>query len=196
MKIVSIILLLVLVFVVAYSLFGGMGREILINLGLISGITPQEQEISENAFDIVVRNLENCKALEKTNCLCEIFPSWPATFSQNYKLTISLKGKNTTLNLIHGKKTYKNATLENVGISAQILDTEQFLPLSIEKTLDWKDEPPLYLEEGYKKYRVLSHVVYKSAQPNILYLLITNKPKERFSELEPRLKELKSCNEL
>lgn|GEM_PF-2674033 len=193
MKIVSIILLLVLVFVVAYFLFGGVGKEILANLGLISKLSPQEQEASESTFDVIVRNIENCKATAKTNCLCEIFPSWPGTFSQNFKLTITTSGRSTTLQLVSGKKTYRNATFENMGISALAIDTFQFLPLSLEKTIDWKDEPPLYLEEGYKNYRVVSNGLYKGSQPEILYLVITNKPKSQLQELEPKITSLQKC---
>ncbi|MGB9707951.1 MAG: hypothetical protein ACPLXC_01320 [Candidatus Pacearchaeota archaeon] len=192
-KIIEIIILLILIAGTIYFLFIGPGKDLLRNMGLISGITPQEQEESEHAFDVVIKNLENCAALSNTNCACDVFPSWPGTFAQNYRLSFNTVGKDTFIELIYGKKSYKNSTLKDIGIAARVLETGDTTPMLIKKELDWKDEPPLFVQEGYKNYRSASIKVYKGAQQGVLYLLITNLPKERLSELKPRITELKSC---
>lgn len=193
-KIIGIIILLILVAGIVYFLFIGPGRDLLINMGLISAMTQQEQEASENAFDVVVKNLENCAAISNTNCVCDIFPSWPGTFARNYRLAFTTTGKDTYTELIYGKKSYKNSTLKNIGIAARVVETGAVSPVLLKKELDWRDEPPIFVQEGYKNYISASLKAYKGDQPGVLYILITNLPKERLSELGPRLNELKSCN--
>lgn len=201
------ILGLILIFVVAYLLFFGPGRIIIAKIGLL-GLPKEAEETSKNNFDIVVENLERCKAITETNCLCEVFPSWPATFAKNFQLQIT-SDKDTQLNLVYGKKTRKNATIENLIINAQIIETKTpvWAPT---KTIDWKEEPPLFVQQGLeseeipiigplvktlfgkKHYKVVSNAIYKTEHS--FYLLISDKQKKDLPKLEPIINSIKNCS--
>lgn len=190
--IIKWILGLVVILVVLYILFFGPGKELLKGIGLITSLPKEAEEASKNNFDIIIENLEKCKALKETECVCEVFPSWPATFAKNYKLVIRNVGKSTILELTYDKKAHKNATIDNLLTKAQITETNTLLHLAPTKTIDWKTEPPLFLQAGVgssggpfgigkHEYYVISNSVYK--KEDALYFLISNK-KEVKTNLE------------
>lgn len=193
----------IIVVVVVILLFWGPGKVILQEIGLLGGLPKEAEEASKSNFDILVENIEKCRALTETNCLCEVFPSWPATFAKDYKLAIAAAGKRTQIDLIYGKRVHRTIALDNLLMSAQIIETKSYVPLVPTKTVYWKSEPPLFIQEalgssgfvsiGKKEYKVVSGSLYKSEQPDMLYFLISSKPKEKLSELEPALVAIKKC---
>lgn len=204
--VIAVVLGLILLLVTAYILFFGPGKAIVANISELLGLgkLPKEaQEASQNAFDVMIENIENCKALTETNCLCDVFPSWPATFAQSYKLQIYSMSKAARFNLVYNNKIIKNATIENLLISAQIVETKTNIPLAPAKTIDWKTEPPLFIQEGVgssgflhfgrQQYKVVTGSLYKTEQPEILYLLISVKPANEISESE-LTKSFKKCS--
>ncbi|MEM4153094.1 MAG: hypothetical protein QXK80_03200 [Candidatus Pacearchaeota archaeon] len=174
--IIKWILGLVIILVVIYILFFGPGKELLKGIGLIASLPKEAEEASKSNFDIMVENIERCNSLKENDCVCEVFPSWPATFAKNYKLVIRTVGKSTILELTYDKKIHKNATIDNLLTKAQIIETNKPLHLVPTKTIDWKTEPPLFLQTGVEKnkYYVVSNLVYK--KEDALYFLISNKP--------------------
>lgn len=200
--IITWILGLIAILVVVFLLFFGPGKSILINLGLLGGLPKEAEEASKNNFDIMLENLQTCKALTETDCLCEVFPSWPATFAKDYKLTIAATGKTTKLDLAYAKKINKEASINDLIINAKIIENKEPIPLAPVKTIDWKDEPPLFFQSGLgragfltigkEQYKVISGHVYKG-EPNTLYLLISSKPKDKLSQLEPIVSSIKKC---
>ncbi|MCX8193803.1 MAG: hypothetical protein N3G19_00335 [Candidatus Pacearchaeota archaeon] len=169
------ILGIILIAIVFYVLFFGPGKELLKGMGLIAGLPKEAEEQSKNNFDIMLENLEKCNSLKETNCLCEVFPSWPATFAKNYKLVIRTIGKSTVFELIYDKKIHRNATIDQLLTKALIIETTTPTHLFPTKTVDWKTEPPSFLQgkaSGKTPY-VISSSLYK--KEDALYFLISDK---------------------
>jgi hypothetical protein len=198
-KIIGLIIGLVILFAIGYVLFFGPGKTILINLGLISGLTKEAEELGESNFDVIVRNLSTCQLSKETNCACEIFPSWPGTFPEDSILTIKAIGKDTLLEWGYNKKVYKNQTIKNLLISAKKIEKGQEfskVPFTEIKTLNWKTEPPVFEQNDLrkvfeKKYHVISPYVYKEG--DVLYFFIFNGQTSKIKEIENKITEIKKC---
>lgn len=187
------ILGIILIAIVVYLLFLGPGKELLKGIGLIATLPKEAEEASKNSFDVALENLEKCIALKENDCLCEVFPFWPATFSKNYQLLFIISNKKTEIFLIYEGKNHKNGTI-NFKIFSKIIETGQEIA-GLKKTIEWKTEPPLFIQEGVsskggifgigkKTYYVVSNSLYK--KQDILYLMISNNPTAKIN--------IKSCS--
>lgn len=198
------ILGLVLVLGVAYLLFIGPGKQLLISLGVLGGMAKEAQEFSDNNFNALSQKISSCQAMKDSNCLCEIFPSWPATFAKDSVLVIKATGKDTLLEWKYNNKVYRTQIISNLFLSAKEIETKQDITFSSTKNLNWKSEPPTFEQEGLgskgflgspigkKEYKVVSSSVYKTE--NGLYLLISRETQNKLSELEPMLSAIKKCS--
>lgn len=198
--IIRIAIATVVLVVVVWLLFFGPGKQVLIQMGLLSGLTKSAEETNSNNFDLIIQNIESCKAAKGDECLCTLFPSWPGTFARNTKLSIVQTGENTKLDIIFNNKPYRTGTGDSIRINAMILETKSPLTSNI-KTLDWKQEPPLFLQEGLgnkgflsigkQEFKVISGYAYK--RQNDLFILISEKPNNGLSELDTSINAIKKC---
>jgi len=200
--IIKFIIGLVLVVIIAYLLFWGPGKQLLINLGLLGGLPKQAELSNDNSFNKMIANIERCKTMTETDCLCEVFPSWPGTFARDSKITIAeLPDKITQISLSYRDKIYKNTTMADIKINGMIVPDKLVTAYTIKKELDWRSEPAIFLQEGYKKtmpwgkdYRIVSSSLYKGSLPDTLFLLVSNMPQDKLSELNPFLSSIKKCS--
>lgn len=153
-------------------------------------LKPEQEEQAKHNFDKLIRNIESCYAYTASDCICEAFPVWPATFPRNTVLTIKQSNERVELNLSHGRRVMKNATVK-ARLSAIQADREKvnFKP---EKSIDWFKEPPRYIQEGIPRERwgskaVISHYLYK--EHDTLYFII-GKEEEKAEQLE----KIKKCS--
>lgn len=188
------IMAVIVILIVLGGLFLAFRSSIIPFLTGLGPKLPQEtQEANEHNFDIVIQNLEACKSLQQTDCLCEIFPSWPASFALGSNITIESVGKDVNLSWGYNKKSWKNATIKNLMITAKEIETMSTLSFILKKEIYWKENPPLFLQSNIQGYRVVSGAVYKSTEKDTLYLLISKKSIDKLQELEPKLSSLKKC---
>lgn len=193
-EIKNAIIAVVVILIVLGGLFLAFRSSILPFLkGLGPELLKETQEANEHNFDIVVQNLEACRSFQQTDCLCETFPSWPATFALNSNMTVETVGKDVNLSWGYNKKTWKNATIKNLMITAKEIETMSNIAFIPTKEIYWKENPPLLLQSNVKGYRVISGSIYKGAEKDALYLLVSKKPRDKLNELEPKLNSMKKC---
>lgn len=200
--IIKFLIGLVLVVIIAYLLFWGPGKQLLINLGLLGGLQQQAEHANDNSFNKMIANIERCKAMTEINCLCEVFPSWPGTFARDSKITFfELPNKITQVNLSYRDKIYRNVTIANIKINGMIAPDKIVTAYVMKKDLDWRNEPPIFLQEGYtktliagKEYKVVSASLYKGSLSDTLFLLISDMSQDKLSELNPFLSSIKKCS--
>lgn len=181
------ILGIVLIAIVIYLLFFGPGKELLKGIGLITTLPKEAEENGKKNFDIMIENIQKCAVMADTDCICEVFPSWPGSFPKNSQLEIEIAGKDTRINWTVDKTTFKNATLNNLKISAIILP--EFEGEIEEKDASRKiiyfgeNQFPEFQQEGLKQGlwpkqywpKLVSNALYKgfnSNNPNTLHLIV------------------------
>lgn len=198
-NIIKFIIAAVIIVFAVWFLFFGPGKQLLANV--FTSLPKEVQEESENRFDTVIRNIERCRLSNNNDCLCEVFPSWPAAFVKDSNLAINSNVKNSTFNLLYKEKPLKNATINNLIISAKEIENLGNVPFKEKKEISWKTEPPLFVQEGVgkkglwlvkigkKEYKVISSSLYK--YNNELYLLISSS--DSMQEIENKLKTINKC---
>ena len=185
---------------IVYLLFFGPGKLI---LKYFSKLPAQAQESGSSNFDTIKSNIEACKKFTDINCVCDVMPSWPGTFVKNSRLVILESNKKTQLNWTYNDKAYRNVTIDDLAINAMIFPDRTVVAYEPRKEIDWASEPPMlwqqnlgskgFLGIGKKEYKVVSGHLYKASLSNTLFLLISDKPSNQLSQLEPELKALKKC---
>lgn len=137
-------------------------------------MTDQAAEDAKNNFDGFVDNIKICQNMASTDCICNGFSSFPAAFPKNIVLEIIETGGKTAINLKHGDEILKNATVENAKFGAMYANRQKTNYYS-KKQIDFKNEPPFYVQEDiggvwhFDKV-VISPYLYKSG--NELYFII------------------------
>lgn len=175
---------ILIVFFIVWFLFFGPGKAFLTWLGR-GALPEQAQEQGENNFDILIENIKNCQSISDTNCLCEGFPNWPASFARNSKLTFSENGKATNINWSYKKKVYRNATVDS-KFNAIFPDKKE-IEYGPKKEIDFSKEPPSVVQEGLKKLlgkkpSIITDKIYKSKDS--IYFIISFNPEEKLKEAE------------
>ena len=140
-------------------------------------IPPEVQEKIESSFDIFVGNINNCKDIQNTDCLCKVFDRWPGAFPTNSKVIIQQSGKKAIINCSH-----RGAVIENVKISA-MYSNKEFVNYVPRKEIYFKHEPPTYIQGGgigtgisgglHFDQLVISPYMYKKGEE--LYFIIGRK---------------------
>lgn len=135
-------------------------------------ITPETEEDAKRNFDMFIENIETCQKFNKTNCICEVFPTWPATFPEKGILKIETIGKRSNFHLKY-ENILKSASIEGLKMGAMKASKEK-LPFIFQKEVNFKTEPPIYRQEGIGGWRpewfVVSNYLYKDIDG--LYLII------------------------
>jgi len=197
-NVIKFVIVFVIIAATAWFLFLGPGKQLL--AGILTSIPKEIREESEYRLDITARNIERCVISSDNNCTCDIFPSWPATFVKDSKLIITSNetNKNSIINLAYMDKNLKNTTVGS-AISARDIDNSQNVIFKTKKEINWKSEPPLFIQEGVGRkgfvvtgkieYKVASSSAYK--ENNTIYLLISSS--DNAQEIENKIKTMRKC---
>ena len=197
-NVIKFVIVFVIIAATAWFLFLGPGKQLL--AGILTSIPKEIREESEYRLDITARNIERCVISSDNNCTCDIFPSWPATFVKDSKLIITSNetNKNSIINLAYMDKNLKNTTVGS-AISARDIDNSQNVIFKAKKEINWKSEPPLFIQEGVGRkglvvtekieYKVISSSAYK--ENNTIYLLISSS--DNAQEIENKIKTMRKC---
>jgi len=141
---------------------------------------------SNKNFNILIENINNCYLSEDINCLCEGFPSYPATFPLNTKLNFKIEGTDTIIGLYSGKtRLFEEKTMASV-LTTIIIENNEKQTFDFNtalnnynfnnKNLDYSKNLPFLssstLKEGPK---LISGSLYKERLDRI-YILLSNDP--------------------
>ncbi len=163
--------------------------------------TEMPEEIKENVqnnFDSMNSNFEKCRNMQDNGCLCEVFPGFPASFTQNNKLYLTEQGKDMKVELIYENKVYFTQVIPNILITGVLIENQQLnfdkvkneIDIYGKKWIDFSGNPlPTFNRQGLNNNPgVMSGFVYKNQDK--LYLLLSYQTKEQTDSF---INTLKKC---
>ncbi len=158
-------------------------------------LSPETEQHYKDNFDVLISNIEKCRTLQDTKCLCNSLPSFPASFATGSKLLIEEISRNTYINLTYKNKAYKSAIIKDLKLSIFLLPEKKYY--QPKKTLDFSKEPPEIAQDGLSKFlrkkpRIISGQLYKNE--DALYFLAFYEYKKT-EELNEMLDSFKKCGE-
>jgi len=140
-------------------------------------LSPQGEQDAKDNLDGLVANMTACQKTSLSDCICDGFPAYPATFPGNPVLVIKHEGDKVILNLTYKKKILKSAEISGLKISAVTADKSP-IPFNTAKSLDFSYEPARFVQEGYKNnarqigsMAVISRYLYKTGTGELFFVI-------------------------
>jgi len=166
---IAVIIIVLTIFFLAYQKLYAEFKE--------KELSEEEKQKTESNFDLFVANIERCLSYAESECLCEVFPNWPGTFAKDIVIEIEEKNNEASIKVVYKGKTIKNKTIKKLRLSA-IFTNRVKVKYKKEKQIDYRVEPPYYIQEDITKglhidKQVISPYVYKTKEA--LYFIIGDK---------------------
>lgn len=95
LKVLAFLVIVIIIFLLAKTIYDGF-----------SGYFKKEEILKKYQpnYESLLRNIEDCHKIDDFNCICEIFPNFPASFPEEIKINITTINNKSNVTLIYKQK--------------------------------------------------------------------------------------------